>query len=203
MRPVLDPDQEAGQIAEFMLRYADSTLRWNRQACDKPKNELQFKIDRETDGALRNQIYLLGHFDLEDEEALVIDVDTGGAGYFVAPITNCWGTTNEIIHRTGSLNLAQSLPNADGSLTYVASREDPGVPNWLDPSDLREGILTLRWAELASGRPTPQVGARSRVVPLGQLRDALPRETGFVSAEERTAQCAHRAAGYMRRLPEG
>ena len=117
-RPALDPDQQAELTAEFMLRYADSTVRWNQQAYDKPVNSLEFKIDRDTDGALRNQVYILGHFDLDDDQALVVDVNTGGAGYFIAPITNCWGTTNEIVHRTGSLNLAQSVamyPNAQRS----------------------------------------------------------------------------------------
>lgn len=201
-RPPLDPDAQAELTASFMRRYADSTLRWNRQAYDRPPNELGFQIDRDTDGALRNQIYRLGHFDLEDDQALVIDVDTGGAGYFVAPITNCWGTTNEIVTRTGSLNLAQSVANADGSHSFVLSKADPGVPNWLDPCGMREGILTLRWAEFAGGRPTPQVGARSRVVPLAKLRDALPAETPVFDASERAAQCAARAAGYLRRLPE-
>jgi len=202
-RPALALDEQAELTAAFMLRYADSTVRWNQQAYDKPANELQFKIDRETDGALRNQIYILGHFDLEDDRALIIDVNTGGAGYFVAPITNCWGTTNDIVHRTSSLNLAQSVPNADGSYTFVLAKQDPGVHNWLDPCDMGEGILTLRWAEFSEGRPTPEVAATSRVVSLPKLGDALPEETTFVTPEERAQQSAIRAAGYMRRLPEG
>ncbi|MEE2665420.1 MAG: hypothetical protein VX681_14985 [Myxococcota bacterium] len=201
--PGLTLDEQAEQVVAFMERYAESTVRWNQQAYDKPANELQFKIDRETDGALRNQIYILGHFDLEDDQGLVIEVNTGGAGYFVAPITNCWGTTNEIVHRTGSLNLSQALPNADGTYTFVLAKHDPGVHNWLDPCDMREGILTLRWAEFPGGRPTPEVGATSRVVPVSKLGDSLREETTFVTPEERARQCATRAAGYLRRLPEG
>ncbi|MBW2362675.1 MAG: hypothetical protein JRG84_17405 [Deltaproteobacteria bacterium] len=201
-RPALEPDEQAELTAAFMQRYAESTFRWNQQAYDKPANELQFQIDRETDGALRNQIYILGHFDLEEDQALVVDVNTGGAGYFVAPITNCWGTTNDVVQRTGSLNLSQSLPNADGSYTFVLAKHDPGVHNWLDPCDMREGILTLRWAEFQEGRPTPEVGATSRIVSTSKLRDALPEETTFVTADERARQCETRAAGYKRRLPE-
>ncbi len=202
-RPPIGLEEQAELTAAFMLRYADSTVRWNQQAYDKPANELQFKIDRETDGALRNQIYILGHFDLEEDQALVVDVNTGGAGYFVAPITNCWGTTNDIVHRTSSLNLAQSVPNADGGYSFVLAKQDPGVHNWLDPCDMREGILTLRWAEFPGERPAPEVDAASRVVSLSKLRDALPEDTIFVTPEERAQQCAIRAAGYMRRLPEG
>jgi len=199
-RPALTSDEQASLTARFMLHYADSTVRWNAQALEKPANELLFTIDRDTDGALRNQMYILGHFKLEDDEALVLDVHTGGARYFIAPITNVWGTTNEIAERTGSLNLSQSLPNADGSYTYVLSRKDPGVHNWLDPSDMGEGILTLRWAEFPSGRAGTDVSAASRVVRFGELEKSLPPETRFVTPDERAAQCSERAAAYRRRL---
>lgn len=199
-RPAASRDEQAELTSRFMLRYADSTVRWNAQALEKPVNQLAFTINRDTDGALRDQLYILGHFQLRDDEALVLDVQTGGAGYFVAPITNIWGTTNEIVERTGSLNLAQSLQNTDGSYTYVLSGSDPGVHNWLDPSDMGEGILTLRWAEFPSGRPGADVSAKSRVVPLAQLADALPSETRFLTPAERASQCAERAEGYRRRL---
>ena len=108
-KPALSLDEQAELTVSFMRHYADSTIRWNRQAYDKPANELQFVIDRDTDGALRNQVYILGHFALEDDQALVVDVNTAGAGYFIAPITNAWGTSNQIVERSGCLNLAQSL----------------------------------------------------------------------------------------------
>jgi len=196
-------EEHAERVARFMLHYADSTVRFNQQAYDKAANVLDFKIDRETDGALRNQIYILGHFDLEEDEALVIDANVAGAGYFIAPITNYWGTTNDVVHRTGSLNQEQSLANADGTYTFVLSKHDPGVPNWLDPTDMRDGILTLRWAEFPDGRPSEDVGATSRVVSLSDLRKSIPEETPVVSAEERVKQCEERAAAYLRRLPEG
>jgi len=202
-RPARTLEEQAELTAKFMLDYADSTLRFNRQAYDKPVNTLEFRIDRDTDGALRNQLYIMGHFDLEDDQALVIDVNTGGAGYFIAPITNYWGTTNEVVHRTGSLNRAQIVPNDDGTITLVLSRHDPGVPNWLDPTDMREGILTLRWAEFPGGRLPSSVGATSRVVSMADLRDALPPETPSIDDAARARQREERAVAYLRRLPEG
>jgi hypothetical protein len=186
-----------------MAVFASNTQRYNRQAYDKLVNALEFTIDRDTDGALRNQVYILGHFDLEDDETLVIDVRLAGARYFIAPITNYWGTTNGIVDRTGCLNLSQSVRNADGTLTFVVSKHDPGVPNWLDPSGMREGILTLRWAEFEGGAPGPDLGASSRVVPLARLRNHLPEETPVFDAAARAKQTEERAAAYLRRLPEG
>src|SRR5262245_57598871 len=201
--PKTPPRSEAEQAelaARFMRSYADNTVRWNDQALGKPANTLQFKIDRDTDGALGNQLYILGHFKLRDDEALVLDVNLGGAAYFIAPITNLWGTTNDVANRTASLNAAQSVANPDGTLTYVVSPQDPGVHNWVDPCDMHEGILTLRWAEFPAGRPGPEVGARSRVVPLASLRRELPATTRFLTGEERRQQREERARAYAWRL---
>lgn len=60
-----------------MRNYADHTLRWNDQALKKPANDLAFTIDRDTDGALRNQLYVMGHFRIADDQALILDVHTG------------------------------------------------------------------------------------------------------------------------------
>ena len=201
--PRTPPPGEADKVAlvsRFMREYADNTLRWNHQALQHPANAFTFDIDRDSDGALRNQLYKLGHFRLREDEALVLDVGLGGAAYFVAPITNFWGTTNDIVHRTASLNKAQSVANPDGSYTYVVSLQDPGVHNWVDPCGIPEGILTLRWAEFPSGRPTPDVGVASRVVPLAKLRAALPEGARFVGAAERERQRAERERAYAWRL---
>src|SRR5262245_2351825 len=198
--PPRGPDERAELAARFMRRYADHTVRWNQQALQHPANTFAFTIDRDSDGALRNQIYVLGHFRLRDDEALVVDVQLGGAAYFIAPITNLWGTSNDIVHRTASLNKAQAQPNPDGSYTFVVSVDDPGVHNWIDPCDMHEGILTLRWAEFPGGRPSRDVAARSRVVPLATLREALPAGTRFVGPAERKQQQAERARAYAWRL---
>lgn len=202
-RPPRSLEQELDLAIEYMWKWAKETDRWDDQTAGKPENQFAFTIDRDSDGALRNQIYILGKFRLaSDDEALVLNVDLGGADYFIAPISNVWGTTNEIQFRTGSLNLAQSVRNSDGTLTLVLSVEDPGVHNWLDPSDMHEGTLTLRWAEFDGGQPGESLSATSKIVPLADLRSHLPEETRFVTAEERRQQLAERAASYAWRLQD-
>ena len=193
-------DQKLADAQAMLIRNVDNTMRWNAQATTRPANGFDFTIDRDSDGALRNQLYIMGHFDLADDEALVIEIGLGGAGYFLAPITNIWGTTNEIVHRTSSLNLTQSVRDAPDRLTYVVSRHDPGVWNWLDPCDMPEGLLTLRWAEFADGRPGDGFGATSRVVKLADLDAALPAGTRRVTPEERQRQRADRAPSYLWRI---
>jgi len=107
-----------------------------------------------------------------------------------------------IMDRTGSLNKAQSEPNADGTWTYVLSNADPGVHNWVDPCGLTEGILTLRMAEFPDQRPNEGLAASGQVVKLADLDSVLPAGTRRLTAAERAAQLADRAAAYARRLPE-
>lgn len=193
-------DEKVANAQAMLIRNIDNTMRWNAQALNKPANGFDFTIDRDSDGALRNQLYIMGHFQLADDEALVIDIGLGGASYFLAPITNIWGTTNDIVNRTSSLNLTQSVRGAGDGLTYVVSRHDPGVWNWLDPCDMPEGLLTLRWAEFKDGRPGDGFGARSRVVKLGDLDAALPRDVRRVTPVERRRQREERAKSYRWRI---
>ncbi|MCB1704557.1 MAG: hypothetical protein KDI17_06825 [Halioglobus sp.] len=200
-RPPFSEREQLDRIKDYMHKWATNTTRWNRQALDRPVNEFDFVIDRESDGALRGQIYIMGHFALPDtHSAIVLDVDMGGADYFIAPITNIWGTSNEIVHRNGSLNKHQAVANDDGSYTFVVSLQDPGVHNWLDPTDMPEGILTLRWAEFEGGAPGASFGVKSRLTTLAQLQQSLPSGCRKVSPQQRRQQLDERASSYAWRI---
>ncbi|MCZ6830705.1 MAG: hypothetical protein O7F73_14185 [Gammaproteobacteria bacterium] len=203
--PQRDPssrEQDIELASQYMHKWATNTHRWNNQAMRKPANDFSFTINRDTDGALRNQIYIMGNFKLPDpEHAIVLDVDMGGAEYFIAPITNVWGTTNEIVSRNGCLNTAQSRANPDGTYTFVLAMQDPGVPNWLDPTDMREGILTLRWAEFTGDRPGDTLGVRSRLVNLAEYLAAVP-DADRISPQQREQLGRERAASYAWRIAQ-
>ncbi len=200
--PPRSVDEQAQLTASYMHRFAEFTQKLGRGMTSSPANQFALAFSADKGGALRKQVYIGGNFKLDDDEAMLIDVSDGGAKYFVVPIGNIWGTTLDIVERTSSLNKAQSIPNNDGTYTYVLSRKDPGVHNWIDPCDLGEGILTLRMAEFPDSRPNRDLSAQSRVVPLASLRDELPAETKWVTPAERAEQLAERAAAYKRRLPE-
>jgi hypothetical protein len=195
-------DEQAELTARYMLKFADFTQKISRGMMTPKANKFALAYSADKGGALRKQVYIGGNFSLADDEAMVIDVSDGGAGYFVVPIGNVWGTTLDIVDRTSSLNKAQSARNADGTYTYVLAKRDPGVHNWIDPCDLGSGILTLRMAEFPNSRPNDDLSAKSRVVPLASLPSELPAETKWVTPGERAAQLAARAAAYKRRLPE-
>lgn len=201
--PAATFDQQVAAAQDMLTRNIDNTMRWNAQATDKQVNAFDFTIDRDSDGALRNQLYVMGHFNVADDEAMIIEVGLGGAGYFLAPITNIWGTTNDIVHRTSSLNITQVQRTRPDSITLVLAKRDPGVWNWLDTCGMNTGILTLRWAEFADGRPGRGFGAKGRVVKLDALRDELGQGVRRVTPEQRAEQQRARAESYLWRVSEG
>ncbi|BBY11316.1 hypothetical protein [Mycobacterium marseillense] len=205
-RPAATPartlDEQAEATAAMMDYFANFTGKLSHGVYKMPANHFNLAWSADKVGAMRNQVYVMGRFDLAPDEAFVVDVNDGGAEYFTVPLSNIWGTTLELVDRTGSLNKAQSVAGEDGTYTYVISPVDPGVANWIDSDGLREAILTLRMAEFGENGPREDLGARGRVVKLDQLDAEVPH-LARVSPQQRAAHLAERRKAYLRRLPEG
>lgn len=195
-------DEQAEATAAMMDYFANFTGKLSHGVYKMPANHFNLAWSADKVGAMRNQVYVMGRFDLAPDEAFVVDVNDGGAEYFTVPLSNIWGTTLELVDRTGSLNKAQSVAGEDGTYTYVISPVDPGVANWIDSDGLREAILTLRMAEFGENGPREDLGARGRVVKLDQLDAEVPH-LARVSPQQRAAHLAERRKAYLRRLPEG
>lgn len=200
--PARTRDEQAEATAAMMAYFANFTGKLSHGAYKMPANRFELAWSADTDGAMRNQFYVMGRIDLAPDEAFVVDVNDGGAEYFTVPLSNIWGTTLDIVARTGSLNKAQSVANEDGTYTYVISPEDPGVANWIDTDGLREAILTLRMAEFGETGPRAGLGAHGRVIKR-DLLDAEVPNLPRVTEQQRKTELAERRRAYLRRLPEG
>ncbi|QFS94397.1 hypothetical protein FIV07_26880 [Mycobacterium sp. THAF192] len=147
---------------------------------------------------LANQLQSNGYFQLADDEALVLTIDPGNAGFFTVPVYNDWTITDDYWNEQTSLNDDQSIANANGTYTLVVSVADPGVANWVSTGGLNQGIISMRFQNLDPQSPAvPSV--QSVVVKLEDLEDELPAGTVFVTPQERAAQLAERKAGYDKR----
>jgi hypothetical protein len=200
--PARTLDEQAEATASMMEYFANFTGKLSHGVYKMPPNHFNLAWSADKVGAMRNQVYVMGRFDLAPDEAFVVDLNDGGAEYFTVPLSNIWGTTLDIIDRTGSLNKSQSVANEDGSYTYVIAAQDPGLANWIDSDGLLEGILTLRMAEFGGNGPSEDLGARGRVVKLDLLEAEVPH-LPRVTEQARATQLADRRAAYLRRLPEG
>ncbi|WP_428342073.1 hypothetical protein [Mycobacterium sp.] len=200
--PARTRDEQADATAAMMEYFANFTGKLSHGVYKMPPNHFNLAWSADKVGAMRNQVYVMGRFELAPDEAFVVDVHDGGAEYFTVPLSNIWGTTLDIVDRTSSLNKAQSVTNGDGSYTFVMSPSDPGVANWIDSDGLHEAILTLRMAEFGEAGPSEDLGAHGRVVKLDRLDTEVP-DLPQVTPEQRKAELTDRRAAYLRRLPEG
>lgn len=144
---------------------------------------------------LATQLQSAGYFQLADDEALVITIDPGNAGYFVVPVTNDWTITNNYWDQQTSLNNSQAVKNADGTYTIVISPTDPGVTNWVSTGGLNQGTISIRFQDL-DPNSTDLPTVTSEVVNTDQLPADIPR----ITPGDRALQLAARKAGYNNRF---
>lgn len=150
-------------------------------------------------GTLATQAQEFSSWQITDDQALVVTVNPDGAGYFICPVYNAWFTTTDYVNHTQTLNNAQSIPNADGTYTFVIAVNDPGVYNWIDTVGMHSGDLVLRFQAMPQGA-TPT--ATAQLVNLADLSSVLPAGTKYVTPFERQLQLAVRKASYDRRYAD-
>ena len=147
---------------------------------------------------LANQLQSNGYFQLADDEALVLTIDPGNAGFFTVPVYNDWTITDDYWNQQTSLNDDQAVANPDGTYTMVVSVTDPGVANWISTGGLNQGIISMRFQNL-DPESSDAPGVQSVVVKLEELDEHLPAGTIYVTAAERAVQLATRKAGFDKR----
>jgi hypothetical protein len=151
-----------------------------------------------TGGGQSTNVYSGGVYELQADEALVIEVVVPvEPAYMGFHLSNLWGESLDYANHTCSLNGFQSEPDPDGTIRYVVAETDPGVPNWLDTAGHRGGFLTLRWTY---STPPPELPkATVTKVSLAGVRQHLPATTRTVSPEERREQIRIRQEHVQRR----
>lgn len=111
-----------------------------------------------------NIAYYHSHWQLEPEQALVIDVTPPSCRHWNFQLNNYWMESLDYRFFTIHLNKHTAQPTADGSVRIVVAHQDPGVPNWVDTVGHSSGTMCFRWVA-ADAHPVP----RTRVVPRSEL----------------------------------
>ncbi|MCB2060300.1 MAG: hypothetical protein R3E09_14090 [Novosphingobium sp.] len=146
-------------------------------------------------GALQKQVYWPACFELDDDEALIIETDLPERRpYWNIQLNDPYFNALEYVYRLSSTNGHFAKVASDGRFYGVISLTDPGVPNWLDPAGYREGGIYGRWYDCDS-EPVPII----RRVKLAALRDHLPPDTPAVTPEERAEELRNRVRACQRR----
>ncbi|MEZ5171338.1 MAG: DUF1214 domain-containing protein [Acidimicrobiia bacterium] len=113
-----------------------------------------------------NIAYYHGWFELDDGQALVIELDPPECDFWNVQLANYWLESLDYRYFPVHLNQGTAHYRPDGSVRVVVAMSDPGVPNWLDTCGHRHGTMCVRWIG-AEEHPEPVV----RVVALSELRD--------------------------------
>lgn len=148
----------------------------------------------EAGAGLAGQAYGMGNFHCALDEAVIVEFVPPRCRYWSVALANWWWESIDFAVRQSSLNHHQARLDADGAFRAVVAHADPGVPNWLDPGGNTRGSLAVRFL-LAEAAPP----ITFRVVPLAELRHALPADTPVVTATARAEQLRRRRLAAWRR----
>jgi Protein of unknown function (DUF1214) len=151
----------------------------------------------ESAGGLNKQAYYDGIYEINDDEALVVEVPLPtDCAYWQILVADDRFATVDWVNRLSSLNDAQARVDSDGTLRVVVSKQDPGIYNWLDKADWPWGILQMRLYH-ANDNPLAEV----KKVPVADVLKHLPPGTPTVTTAERAEQLAIRREGaQLRRI---
>ncbi len=131
---------------------------------------------RSTPGGLTTQFSSVGHYDLADDQAMIITVPAAAkavAPYQGIQLGSMWYISLDYINHQTSLTADQAKADQDGMLRFVVSERDPGIANWLECTGHQRGYLQLRWQRLSRDLAAAD-GPTAQVVPLAELPEHLP-----------------------------
>ena len=196
----LDPPQAAPrtveQIAELAALYVvddiPASTYWLSMIDVLGVNELPAPFVTGNVGGMWTARMSFGRLALEDDQAFVVKVGLGGARFFNLVLMDYWQGTVDYGERLTSSNDVQSHANPDGSLTFVISKQDPGIHNWIDTTGLNHPKIMLRWQQLPREMAQAEPAIESKLVSMNRLDSQLPDFVKRVSAKERKQQLADR-----------
>jgi hypothetical protein len=194
--PAVDADVAVSRqllaLGEFVNDNLEFFLQFGAAA---PANGFLPPIDRTAMGAAAENKPVIGRWELDPDEALILEVEPPDGVYWSFSLGNPWWETIHYGRHQSSLNAHQVAMDVDGLVRVVVCGRDPGVANWLDTAGHSNGAMILRCVRTATA-PTP----RARLVPFDDIASTLPADTMRVTADERAATIDRRRRAVLERF---
>ncbi|WP_406229538.1 hypothetical protein [Nocardia sp. NBC_01009] len=155
---------------------------------------------RSTPGGLTTQFSSAGHYELDDDQVMIITVPKSDAPYQGFQLGSMWYLSLDYINHQTSLTADQAQVDPDGMIRLVVSEQDPGLANWIERTGHARGYLQFRWQRLAR-EMKPEDGPTVEVVSLDELPQRLPfYEQTRVTPEQWRARIAARQVAVAERM---
>ena len=116
---------------------------------------------RPTPGGLASQFSSAGHYDLGDDQAMIVTVPAAGrdvAPYQGIQLGSMWYVSLDYINHQTSLTADQARTDPDGRLRFVISERDPGRGQL---AGVHRAPARLRADPLAAAVPRPRARGRA------------------------------------------
>lgn len=169
----LDPDPVApltqGQLAEQFTAMAWTLMKLvtlhrtiKPELLDQPNTLVTAQAaDLGSADTTPDNLYMLGTFRLEPDQALVLDIDPPDTRYWNLTLENIWHECLEPRRRHSSVTSRAVHPDPDGRVRIAISAQDFGMGHWLDTGGRHRGFVVLRWLDNPSP-PNVVVSVRNR-----------------------------------------
>ncbi|MCU7728028.1 hypothetical protein ODJ79_30290 [Actinoplanes sp. KI2] len=154
---------------------------------------------RLTPGGLATQYSSAGHYELADDQAMVVTVPAGDAPYQGLQLGSMWYVSLDYVNHQTSLTVPQARVDPDGMIRYVISERDPALANWIERTGHDRGYVQLRWQRV-SRVLTDADGPRTEVIAVDDLPKQLPYYEPIDSAQWRARIRERQAATAARML---
>lgn len=158
-----------------------------------------------TPGGLASQRSSIGHYELADDEAMIVTIpNCADCSYQAIQIGSDWyASTDYETHQT-SLTKAQAVTDPDSKMRFVIAEGSPAgsvarIANWLETTGHRTGPMMLRWQRLERDLTQDADGPVIEIVKLADVPNVLPHFTPLTT-EEYAARIAARQRSVARRM---
>ena len=94
-----------------------------------------------------DNLYMIGTFDLGDDETLLLEITPPDTRYWNVTLENIWHECIEPRRRHSSVTDRGVVPGGDGVVRIAIGASDSGHGHWLDTAGLRRGFVVLRWLD--------------------------------------------------------
>lgn len=170
---------------------------WREKIMNAPANSMPMPTAAKSGGSggfITNHTAVM-RFEVEPDEAVLIEVQKADVVYSNIQLSNMWGESLDYGSHLVSFNDAQAYLDADNVFRYVIAHKDPGVPNWLDTVGHSMGGVFVRFQSPKEELTQPA----AKLVSFSDLKQYLPPDHPTVTPAQRAQTIRARLSGLNRK----